>query len=398
MAIGTDILVVEDSPMQAEQLRGVLEANGHRVAAVRGGREALVAIRQRRPTLVITDIVMPEMGGYELCRQIKRDAELHDIPVMLMTSLSDPVDLIRGLECGADSFSVKPWEEGQLMARIAGISANRQLQAVDRAQRGIEIVFRNKKFLISSDRFQVLNFLLASYETAVDKHAALESAQNELVTLNEQLEDTVRVRTAALEAEFAERMRAQEALRKTEERHRLALATTSDGIWDANLRDGTVHFNERYVAAFGAPAENEEPWAWWTDHVHPDDRDRTVSSFNAAVNGSGDVWKCEYRLRRTDGTWADADDRAHITRDGAGKAEYVIGALSDITERKGAEKAIASQLLELQRWQDVMLGHEDRVQSLKREVNELCRRAGMSVRYPSQEAGSADCSRAPTTR
>ena len=143
MAIGTDILVVEDSPMQAEQLRGVLEANGHRVAAVRGGREALVAIRQRRPTLVITDIVMPEMGGYELCRQIKRDAELHDIPVMLMTSLSDPVDLIRGLECGADSFSVKPWEEGQLMARIAGISANRQLQAVDRAQRGIEIVFSN---------------------------------------------------------------------------------------------------------------------------------------------------------------------------------------------------------------------------------------------------------------
>ncbi|MEI7903733.1 MAG: PAS domain S-box protein, partial [bacterium] len=66
----------------------------------------------------------------------------------------------------------------------------------------------------------------------------------------------------------------------------------------------------------------------------------------------------------------------------------ILASISDITERKRAEEQIKSQLEELQRWQDVMLGREDRVQELKREVNDLCRRTGGAARYPSQEAGS----------
>ncbi len=127
---------------------------------------------------------------------------------------------------------------------------------------------------------------------------------------------------------------------ESEERFRLAVDATNDGMWDHDLRNGTVRFSERYRAAFGAPSESEESWAWWSDHVHPEDRDQTLSSYNAAVNGSGDVWKCEYRFRRIDGTWANTSDRAHITRDSTGKAQYVIGALSDITESKRATEAL----------------------------------------------------------
>ena len=218
MQTDIDILIVEDSPTQAEKLRHVLDTNGHRATVARNGREALDAIRQRPPAMVITDIVMPEMDGYELCRQIKADLVMRHVPVMLLTSLSEPVDVIRGLESGADSFHVKPWEERQILSRIGYLLANRQMREVDTAQPGIEISisFAAKTFLINSDRLQILNFLLASYETAIDKAAALNRAQDELRTLNEHLEEKVHERTLALEAEIAERERVAMALQASE--------------------------------------------------------------------------------------------------------------------------------------------------------------------------------------
>jgi PAS domain S-box-containing protein len=144
----------------------------------------------------------------------------------------------------------------------------------------------------------------------------------------------------AMMADITERRRAEETLRDSEEQFHLAVNATNDGMWDINLCDGTVRFNQSYIATFGTPSENEDAWLWWTDHVHPDDRDRTLSSFNDAVNGSVNVWRCEYRFRRLDGTWAYAYDHAHIRRDSRGKADYVTGALADITDSKLATEAL----------------------------------------------------------
>ena len=114
-----DILIVEDSPTQTLRLQHVLETHGYRVLPpARDGREALAALAAHRPTLVITDINMPGMDGYELCRRIKDDPALTDLPVIQLTSLGDPKDILRGLECGADNFIVKPYEEEFLLSRI----------------------------------------------------------------------------------------------------------------------------------------------------------------------------------------------------------------------------------------------------------------------------------------
>ena len=83
------ILVVEDSATQTEQLLHVLQQRGYRLFAARNGREALAAIRANPPTLVISDIVMPEMDGYQLCSRIKQDDQFKNIPVILLTSLAD---------------------------------------------------------------------------------------------------------------------------------------------------------------------------------------------------------------------------------------------------------------------------------------------------------------------
>jgi two-component system, sensor histidine kinase and response regulator len=242
MQTGVEILIVEDSPTQAGKLQNVLEAHGYRVTVARNGREALAAMRQRLPAMVITDIVMPEMSGYELCRQVKASPATGRVPVMLLTCLSDPVDVIRGLECGADSFNVKPWEEHQLLSRIACLLANQRLRESNHAQMAIEIFFSNKKYLITSDRLQILNLLLASYEAAIDKNAALTRAQDELRMLNEQLDEKVGERTITLEAEIAERSRAEAKLLET----------------NHNLEEATARANEMAVRAEAANVAKSE--------------------------------------------------------------------------------------------------------------------------------------------
>ncbi len=113
-----EILIVEDSPTQAQKLQYILEQQQYHVSVAANGVLALAAAQRRKPTLIISDVVMPEMDGYELCRRVKSDAALADVPVVLVTTLSDPQDVIRGLECRADNFILKPYDERYLLARI----------------------------------------------------------------------------------------------------------------------------------------------------------------------------------------------------------------------------------------------------------------------------------------
>ena len=212
---GAQILIVEDSPTQAERLKYILEQQGYRFLVARNGREALAAIRERLPALVISDIVMPEMDGYQLCGHLKKDEQLKSIPVILLTSLTDPVDVMKGLECGADNFIFKPYDEQSLLARIAYMVANRHLRENEGTQeKGVEIFFSGRKFFIASDRSQILNLLLSTYEAAVHKNRELAAARDELRHMNENLEARVAGRTAALEAEILERRRAEQEVRR----------------------------------------------------------------------------------------------------------------------------------------------------------------------------------------
>lgn len=207
-----DILVVEDSPTQSEQLKYMLEELGHFVNVAANGNQALDKLRETQPTLVISDIVMPEMDGYTLCQKIKSDENLKNIPVILVTALSDPDDIMKGLESGADNFVTKPYERKYLLKIIQQILINYEFQQVTPMQMGVEIFFRGQKYFITAERLQILNLLLSTYETAVQKNLDLIKAQNELKKLNEELEEKVNERTSALVEEIAGRKRSQEQL------------------------------------------------------------------------------------------------------------------------------------------------------------------------------------------
>jgi signal transduction histidine kinase len=229
-----EILIVEDSPTQAEKLRYILEQNDFRVVTACNGQKALEAMRARKPTLVITDINMPEMNGYELCRRIRADEQLGDLPVILLTSLSDSEDVFKGLECGADNFITKPYEEDNLLARIQYLLANAHLRKREKAQISMEVFLAGRKHVITSDRAQILNLLLSTYEAAVQKNRELAGARDDLAKLNGQLEEKVMERTASLATEIAERKRAQEEIHKLNEELELRVIQRTEQLTTAN--------------------------------------------------------------------------------------------------------------------------------------------------------------------
>ena len=190
----TEILIVEDSQTQAELLKHLLSQEGYAVTVAANGKQALAAAHQRKPGLVISDVVMPEMDGYTLCKEIKSRAEMKDVPVILVTSLSSPQDIIKGLECGADNFIRKPYDENYLLSRIDFVLTNRDLWRTDKLQMGIEIYFGGQKYYITSERKQILDLLISTYEEAVQLNGKLEEKQKEL---RRTAEDLVRAKEEA---------------------------------------------------------------------------------------------------------------------------------------------------------------------------------------------------------
>lgn len=182
------VLVAEDSPTQALQLKHILQGEGYQVTIAANGRLALEAAQHLMPTLIMSDVVMPEMDGYELSRRIKADPKLCDVPVILVTTMSDPQDVIRGLECGADSFILKPFDERYLLGRMQFVIMNRQMREMEGAGPGVEIIFNGKKHFITANRLQILNLLLSTYEAAIQRNKELNRHQEELQAVNAKLE------------------------------------------------------------------------------------------------------------------------------------------------------------------------------------------------------------------
>ncbi|MCJ7813756.1 response regulator, partial [bacterium] len=177
---GVEILIVEDSPTQAMHLKYILEKQDFQVVVAQNGKDALSMMRKRKPTIIISDILMPETDGYELCRQIRADEKLKYTPVILLTQLFDPRDVIRGLLSGADNFVTKPYSEQFLVSRIQYILANQELRRNSITEMGIEIYFAGQKHFITSDRMQILDLLFSTFENAVQRNQELEIANKQL--------------------------------------------------------------------------------------------------------------------------------------------------------------------------------------------------------------------------
>jgi diguanylate cyclase (GGDEF)-like protein len=192
------ILILEDSPTQAAQLEFILETEGYDSKITENGIEALEYLfnpANKKPDIIISDIVMPEMNGFEFCKNLKKEDRLKYIPIILLTSLSEPTDVIFGLECGADNFITKPYQKEYLLSRINYILANMVLRKNQTSDTGVNIRFGGKEYCIKSSKIQILDLLFSSFENAVQKNTELKNTiqvlkktQKELILANEQTE------------------------------------------------------------------------------------------------------------------------------------------------------------------------------------------------------------------
>ncbi|MEN3294246.1 MAG: hypothetical protein V7642_3499 [Burkholderiales bacterium] len=153
----------------------------------------------------------------------------------------------------------------------------------------------------------------------------------------QRLEDTSSLLFGTVQ-DITEHKRVRDAMRESEERFKLIAKATNDAIWDWHVPSDRVWWNEGIRSLFGfSHQEIDNGREWWSDRIHPDDRDRVLQKVYAAIDGRDDGWSDEYRFMREDGSYADVLDRGFFIRGANGKATRMLGSMMDITERKRAE-------------------------------------------------------------
>jgi len=371
-----EILIVEDSPVEAEMLRRILVRSGYRVTLAKNGEEALQALREHPCALVMSDINMPVMDGYKLCHTIKLDEKLWGTPVILVTSLSEPKDIIMALDVGADGYVTKPYIEDILLGRIRSLLANPAHRRLAEERRKIQVEYGGVEHSVAVNSPQMANLLLSVYENSLTLNQELMHIQNQLNVLNESLDEQVRERTASLQ--------------ESEQKFRTAIDVVLDAYIIIEGEHGTITWwNSAAEAMFGyskqevtgralheliVPPRFREAAHHGLAHFAQTGEDAAINKTLelAALRKNGAEFPIELSLSvmQINGKW------------------HAIGIVRDITARKQAEAQINEQLDELRRWQEVTMGREMRTMELKHEVNELLGQAGQPPRYPSAEANA----------
>ena len=127
MSDSARILVVDDTPLNVKLLADLLRVKGFTVTTAASGQEALDRIAAERPDLVLLDVMMPEMSGYEVCARLRSNADTARLPVVMVTSLDATVERVKGIEAGADDFLSKPVNQPELLARVRSLLRIKEL-------------------------------------------------------------------------------------------------------------------------------------------------------------------------------------------------------------------------------------------------------------------------------
>ncbi len=247
------ILVVEDSLTQAERIKYLLEKNNYNVIVANNGNEAVKELESSTPDLIISDIIMPYMDGFELCRYLKSDGKpAGNIPFILLTSQTNIKDVIHGLEAGADNYLCKPYSEEQLVKRVSTI-----LDSVDQIQNSVSEEISFDLSLIGEERIiqvrpmRFFSFLASTYETVIETNEELEKIRVELQNINENLEEEVEKRTKKMLLEATMRKQYQDALIESERSYRNIVNNALIGVMVSNFRGEILLANEALAGLLG---------------------------------------------------------------------------------------------------------------------------------------------------
>ncbi|WP_437596862.1 ATP-binding protein [Sorangium sp. So ce590] len=293
------ILIVDDMPTNLAVLVDHLESAGHRALAAQDAEAALKRAGLMRPDLILLDVVMPGIDGFETCRRLKAAESTRDIPVIFMTCLGEVADKLVGFEAGGVDYITKPFEIEEVLARIK-----------------TQLILREAQ------------------KELVTKNAQLQRAHQEL-------EQRVRRRTAelassnaALKAENAERRRAEYALRESQHLLQAIVENSTAVIYVKDLEGRYLMVNRRHEELFHVPARSI---IGKTDYdFFPVEHASALRAFDQQVAAAGGPLEKEEIVPQDDGLHTYIAIKCPLL-DESGRPYAVCGISTDISERKRAE-------------------------------------------------------------
>jgi PAS domain S-box-containing protein len=303
-AVRRRLLIVDDVAANRMLLRAVLELAGHDVVETTDGREALTALERGSFDAMITDALMPNMDGFRLCLELRKQPRFGRLPIIIYTSTYDsPTDRALAERVGADRYLVKPASRERILATIQDAIREASGRPLRPPPPPIEEVA-----------------LVREYNVA-------------LITKLEQRNDEL---TSALEA-----------LRRIEEQFRALVEISAQIVWTTGP-DGMAIADSPSWRAFTGQSFEEGRGSGWLDAIHPDDRAGVVRRWQQLV-ASGSPAQFEYRLRHVSGGWRWTQVRAVCLKHADGTPREWVGMNMDIEEQKKAEALLAGQrqILEL---------------------------------------------------
>lgn len=392
------ILVVDDQPSNLRFLSNSLMEQGYKVQRAISGRLALNAAIASPPDLIVLDVLMPEMNGYEVCKHLKANSKTQGIPVIFFSALNEATEKVKAFRVGGVDYITKPFEVKEILARIENQLTIQKLQKQLKAQNAL----LQQEIAIRKQAQEAVRRQLVAVESAMDGIALLNS-QSEFIYLNEahvklfgyssnkellgktwhELYDPEEIyrferdvfppllaagqwRGEAIARkkdgttffeevsltltedggmicvcrDISDRKQAELALRESEERFRTMADSTAVLLWVSDTNAQCTFFNKTWLEFTGRSLKDQLGDNWFSN-VHPDDQQYSVSTYIKTFEAHKS-FEMEYRLRRFDGEyrWIVDSGKPRFTADGS-FAGY-INACLDITERKQAEIEITA--------------------------------------------------------
>ncbi len=272
--MATRVLLAEDSQTEAVLLRSLLRAEGFEVEVAPNGRMALDRLEAFSPHLVISDVEMPEMDGFALCRAVKSNPSTRSIPVVLLTGRDSPADILEGLSHGADNFLTKPAEPAFLLERIRRILDLVAQKPAEPAAATVEVRWNGRDVPITADRRQILELLFAKAEEVGAANDRLERSRAALERQARELEARVQERTRLLQ--------------HTLEGYRELVEGVEEMVFACDHRGMVTSVNAAATRLLGLPEEAIVGRSLG-DLVHAEARGRLAAAIEEATAGTPDA-------------------------------------------------------------------------------------------------------------
>lgn len=311
------ILIVDDVPDNLRILSNTLTEQGYRVRCARDGSTALMAVAATLPSLILLDVSMPGMDGYEVCQHLKASTRTSEIPVIFISALDDVLDKVKAFDVGGIDYITKPFQVREVLARV------------------------KSQLALQAAKQEIYNL-----NSALEQRIQQRTAQ--LASANQDLQREVSDRKQAeqlLQREAGDRQQAEQLLQESEEKLESILSSLEEVVWSVCASTGNLlYLNPAAKKVYDRPVCSffDNP-RLRLEVVHPEDRQRVERYYQTLLQQSQiDV---EYRILRPDGQVRWLSDRALVIYDKQGRAIRIDGTVDDITHRKQVEEQLIHDAL-----------------------------------------------------